>query len=56
MKQLARWYFNRKLWQRPIIGLLFWPVGILIIVVWLVYMILVMPIAAVETFLEDSRA
>jgi hypothetical protein len=55
MKKLARWYFNRRSWQMVIVGLLAWPVGVLIIAAWIVWMILVMPVAAVETFLEDSR-
>jgi len=55
MKTLAQWYFARRSWQVVIVGLLAWPLGVLIILAWVVWLILVMPVAAVETFLEDSR-
>ncbi len=55
MKALANWYLSRTSWQRLVIGLVSWPVGVVIVALWLVFVVLVMPVAAVETVLEDSK-
>jgi len=55
MRSLANWYLTRKTWQRMIIFPLSWPVGVVVLAMWLLYVIMVMPVAAVETILEDSR-
>jgi len=55
MKRIAKWYFNRKSWQRVGVGFLSWPLGVIIQAFWLIYTLLLMPIVAAEVFLEGNE-
>jgi len=55
MKRIAKWYFRRQSWQRFGVGLLFWPLGVLIQASWLIYTLLLMPVVACEVFLEGNE-